>query len=976
MQMIEQIRRKLHRRRRGMRVRKRWEAGKQNGKELCESLLCAAVIGIVAEWVTAWPVLVVLTLSVIGWLWILLLYGKRKNLRFIEKCICLQLGLLIGYVGIQLIMGHGGRYPTQTEDILGGALTGLMLLIPVWDVAHRLRDRWHARLQVHRAKRQRNVKQKEIMLLEQGEKEPENSIPKDSEKVKATTLEKGENHPENSISNDKEKVETVCLEKKEDSSENDLYKERKHDKKRILNYLQTAEMLGVNAAWGMGKSFLIEYLKREPKVQEEYEVIQIDLLSCDLDEIEKILVDEIGKIFRKYRIYPEKSFGLKAMLGKNQWTDTIRKEILRESESMAASFASYKKELYKIPKKILLVYEDIDRIGKKKTIKKIFAISEKLAGERLHVIYQYDAQEMEALDFDRDYLEKYIPYTVNLTPIRLERLIDLQWDSMKMPKQLEKNAVRFLRMHVTNAYQLKRLLGVDMTFELELPVVTIRKVRIYLQEIKILIEENPEYQKKENIETLVHVLFLKHFYEPYYKKLQIGLRPLEQLKFTWNGELLTITQILKQFHPGSSRYQEKPEERIRDLNALIQSEENRHALTILLILGYTLWIEPEQKVDGVEPDIPAHRHARQPAHLQDDRMEKHQKSEQTNSPLDIRQREQQWHRMEKNDKIDRILWNILGNGTSEMTDAENAAKMILRDVACHKGAECKKAWDAFQRNMFHGEMEKDNDSIYKVGDGMYLPLFKAMKLYTKRTEDWHAFLDFYFWAYQEEEQERQREASENITGVNIPISEELIRCLEQCELQNKNILMQIIRFFNELKVSYNLNEQASYRHFFEKYMGAICNLGYVKRMEYWMFAISSSFAEHQEMVLNELKELEKELQEQREKYMAVNNGHALGCVTAEYDLCLAFVRKNKELIQCEAPMPDKAARRHGAITKWSSRWIHQEEVDRLKALKKQAQQGEADEQVFWDEVTDSYEAGRIYLPECDAVLKEDKPVEE
>ena len=952
-------------------MRKRWEAGKQNGKELCESLLCAAVIGIVAERVTAWPVMVVLTLSVIGWLWILLLYGKRKNLRFIEKCICLQLGLLTGYVGIRLIMGHGGRYPTQTEGILGGALTGLMLLIPVWDVAHRLRDRWHARLQVHRAKRQRNVKQKEIMPLEQ-----ENSIPKDREKVKDTTLEQGEDQPENSISKYKEKVETACLEKKEDPLENDLYKERKHDEKRILNYLQTAEMLGVNAAWGMGKSFLIEYLKRELKVQEEYEVIQIDLLSCDLDEIEKILVDEIGKIFRKYRIYPEESFGLKAMLGKNQWTDTIRKEILRESESMAASFASYQKELYKIPKKILLVYEDIDRIGKKKTIKKIFAISEKLAGERLHVIYQYDAQEMEALGFDRDYLEKYIPYTVNLTPIRLERLIDLQWDSMKMPKQLEKNAVRFLRMHVTKAYQLKRLLGVDMTFELELPVVTIRKVRIYLQEIKILIEENPEYQKKENIETLVHVLFLKHFYEPYYKKLQIGLRPLEQLKFTWNGEKLTITQMLKQFHPGSSRYKEKPEERIRDLNVLVQSEENRHALTILLILGYTLWIEPEQMTDGVEPDIPAHRQARQPAHLQDDRVEKLQKSEQANSPLDIRQSEQQWRRVEKNDKIDRILWNILGNGTSEMTDAENAAKMILRDVACHKGAECKKAWDAFQRNMFQGEMEKDNDSIYKVGDGMYLPLFKAMKLYTKRTEDWHAFLDFYFWAYQEEEQERQREASENITGVNIPISEELIRCLEQCELQNKNILMQIIRFFNELKVSYNLNEQASYRRFFEKYMGAICNLGYVKRMEYWMFAISSSFAEHQEMVLNELKELEKELQEQREKYMAVNNGHALGCVTAEYDLCLAFVRKNKELIQCEAPMPEKAARRHGVITKMSSRWIHQEEVDRLKALKKQAQQGEADEQVFWDEVTDSYEAGRIYLPECDAVLKEDKPVEE
>ena len=45
-------------------------------------------------------------------------------------------------------------------------------------------------------------------------------------------------------------------------------------------------------------------------------------------------------------------------------------------EGLAASFSGYVEELYKLPCKILLIFEDIDRIENKDTIKKIFAIWE------------------------------------------------------------------------------------------------------------------------------------------------------------------------------------------------------------------------------------------------------------------------------------------------------------------------------------------------------------------------------------------------------------------------------------------------------------------------------------------------------------------------------------------------------------------------------------------------------------------------
>lgn len=62
-----------------------------------------------------------------------------------------------------------------------------------------------------------------------------------------------------------------------------LYKERGYDLQRILDYILEFEILGVNAVWGAGKTFVANQLKLNPEVQEKFEIIQIDLLSCNLD---------------------------------------------------------------------------------------------------------------------------------------------------------------------------------------------------------------------------------------------------------------------------------------------------------------------------------------------------------------------------------------------------------------------------------------------------------------------------------------------------------------------------------------------------------------------------------------------------------------------------------------------------------------------------------------------------------------------
>lgn len=61
---------------------------------------------------------------------------------------------------------------------------------------------------------------------------------------------------------------------------------------------------GVNARWGNGKSFLWARLCADPEIREAFEVVQIDLLTVDLDSVELILIDELEKLLERHGICP------------------------------------------------------------------------------------------------------------------------------------------------------------------------------------------------------------------------------------------------------------------------------------------------------------------------------------------------------------------------------------------------------------------------------------------------------------------------------------------------------------------------------------------------------------------------------------------------------------------------------------------------------------------------------------------------
>ena len=82
-------------------------------------------------------------------------------------------------------------------------------------------------------------------------------------------------------------------------------------------------------------------------------------------------------------------------------------------------FQGFCQDLDKLDHKILLVYEDIDRISgeNRDQIARLFDLTQKMISHNVKVIYQFDLGKMADLDFNRDYLEKYIPYIINLTEL-------------------------------------------------------------------------------------------------------------------------------------------------------------------------------------------------------------------------------------------------------------------------------------------------------------------------------------------------------------------------------------------------------------------------------------------------------------------------------------------------------------------------------------------------------------------------------
>lgn len=554
-----------------------------------------------------------------------------------------------------------------------------------------------------------------------------------------------------------------------------LIKQRKFDLERIKNMLNQVDVVGINACWGEGKTVIINKLKYDEI--EKYEFIEMDLLSCDLDEIQNKIIGEIESILDKYKMLSIESRKLKNLIGENSLSRIIYTFFSNKKESYIDALNLFKKELERLDKKILIVYEDIDRISNVDSIKKVFSISEKLTSDKIKIIYQYDEMKLMDLGFTKEYLEKYIPFVVNLSPISFQDSVEFAIEEYGNGNILKKEDFHFLKFNFIKTHD-KIVSIIDnkkflMSYDEN---INMRKIKSFIKEIVTQLEEKPSLAKSKK-EVIIKFYYIKYFNYDLYSNvfLKYGNENrslLECINFEDEETKIkyTIFEIKKMINSSL-------DENIEILKNMFQMKINLEKLKLLLFFDYDLEVEEcEYKIQ-------------EPIKNQDIRY--------------------------KNEEKDRIIQNLVFNSRAENTDSSEIAKELIEMVLSKPNEEWKTYYHEFLNKMFHQEFYKyGNSTPCIMGHKEFPYIIKCIRNANLSEEEEIKVIKLYFFLEEKSD-----------------IDSELIEILRYLNLKSKKVYLFVLEKFNSFNVIGNMNSYRSYKEFLIKYIQAISKFKYANTVD-------------------------------------------------------------------------------------------------------------------------------------------------
>lgn len=626
------------------------------------------------------------------------------------------------------------------------------------------------------------------------------------------------------------------LSKSEDPiSENLIYKRNK-DLKRLKDYFKEFNILGVNGVWGSGKSFLINELKK--KIKEEYEIIEIDVLTCNLNELQLILLKEIEKILNKNRVLSKYSNKLKDFLMSDKNFSKISKIIFPENYSYSETINGLKHEVKKIHKKIVIIYEDIDRITDKKIIESIFGLSEKLSSDDIKIIYQYDENKLTELEFKNDYLEKYIPYKMNLTVISFSESLNFVLAKSEIDNEILKDSdFDYLWNYEQGSRYsiIEQKLGIKNIENLSIKCSSIRKVESYICELYGILQ-NENYSKYK--ETVISFFTIKHFLPQIYEQLNIEMDVTDVLTFKDGSAFYNFEEIIELFNQGKFDKNK--------INEIFSDEYNQKIYAVLRFLN----LKFDNKLVN--------------------------KKDENVLEIEIFQDEI------NNESINRIVWNLLANGKSEYTNYEHICKKVIDEVLNQPNDKQIEAFRSFWEEVYMiNKNEIDNDTIfmkaYSNGNSDFGEMFKAFNIWKTNEKEKIALIDLYIKV-------------ENIEY----ITDEFIKSMTFCSLDTKEEYIHILKIIGQLSVIGKLNYENNLVYFLQKYIRALEKFGYIKTDKFY-FLIKEYFNDRNFIIMR-LQEMSKNVDKLKIQIYEFAN---LDEANQELLIIINFINKVIELISCE-----------------------------------------------------------------------------
>ena len=610
-------------------------------------------------------------------------------------------------------------------------------------------------------------------------------------------------------------------------NDGDLFVERKYDLERLLNYLNYFSIIGINGEWGSGKSFLTDHLKN-------FILIKIDLLSCNVDEIQTVILNELDKLLKNQGIFSPFSPKLKKILQQGKLFENISQLFVKNDISYSEAITGLHNNLKSINKPIVIVYEDLDRVENTTVIKQILGISEKIAGDNVKILYQFSETNLLDKGIERTYLEKYIPFILNLTDIPFKSTLsyvlkqEIYKDSL-----LDEEDFKFLYLpvhlpHFNNFNNLNRPLT---SIKFELKNVTIRKTQLFLNELNQVINEKEIYKKNKRVVILFFLL--KHFYYEAYKKISSGESLLDTFTFLYQDKNDTVLNWVAYCH----------NEGINILD-LMTTEDNKLSAFIISIFEYNCDIETIN--NDFEDFVNEARNNLKNKNL--------------------------------NEQKDRIIWNLIGNGKSEYTDCEKFVNSFYNEVIDTSKTEWiknfNKLWGDLYNRKYKDMEKRDNYSIFRLGISSMVSLFQANYVIGRTGSQWIDLIDFYF-----------------LYNKNLDmITPELIECLYYCELSDRNSYLYIINKFNNLKITKNLNLHKSYKKFLLEYLSMFSTLGFCDTYDTWdLREQSKEYIDVKTIEKNVFLPLKKKLEN-------LFSNVQIKIVQKDIEILIKFLDKNIELV--------------------------------------------------------------------------------
>lgn len=577
--------------------------------------------------------------------------------------------------------------------------------------------------------------------------------------------------------------------------EPELYLEHQEDLQRLHQLMENTRILGVDSTWGNGKSFVVDYFCNEVTTKEKYYIIKIEALAYKYDEFDQILINKLDELLRDNGIFSFYSTEIQPALESSKWGKFLYHFFRWPGANRTSALVGLQQELHKLPKSVLIVFEDLERVKDAEAVKRIFAIVERLGDEKIQVIYEYDRKQLDAsLSLDRTFTEKYIPMEMHLTDISYETLAKYLWQELQMDtvnkdiagkiilpvKDVKELVIRFCTLVFLPTIHLaeqRALLSQHM-------VITARRMKAYLLAIKIYLTQiNDATVNSLEVRTVIAFFFIQNFMDKAYEKLQIKKTVEQVFTYQEDGQELTYGALCKRIQ--GKTYEITPENRRFEeagkcLDEIFSKPDNTESQIIGKLFDYNL-SDYGWGIFKKEPVRTA--------------FEK---------TLDIEAQEG------KRERINRIIWNLLQSGTSGLTDKEACAKKFIQDVLKQPSEKQHEALVRFSKELYQGGFYKDNTTVHLLGCPILENIAEALSLYNRASlQDWQQFTQLI-----------AREWNDKVIGNHF------IQTCNYIKIIDLSTYLDLLKVFNEFSIGGNLNVNQSYMHFLKKYLSYIFRYGY------------------------------------------------------------------------------------------------------------------------------------------------------